>query len=49
MKLELNSKQIMEILDEWCKREHGRAINALQWQVEKDKKFKGVIILYGPE
>lgn len=48
MKLELNSDQIFEILNEWCKKEHSHEVNALQWQVEEEKEFKGVLILYGP-
>ena len=45
MKRELDSDDLVEILDEWCEREYGRKINALQWQVEEDKEFKGVVII----
>jgi len=47
MKLKLDSDQVFEILNEWCEQEHGWEINALQWQVEEDKEFEGVIILCG--
>jgi len=48
MKFELDSEQIFGIMSEWCKKEHGWEINALQWQVE-DKEFEGAVVLCGPE
>jgi hypothetical protein len=48
MRVELDLDQIFEILTKWYGREYGQEINALQWQVEEDKEFEGVIILYGP-
>ncbi len=46
MKIILDEDQVWEILDEWCKREHGNEIKAGQWQIDYENhcKFKGVII-----
>lgn len=45
MKRELDSDELEGILNEWCERTYGKEIDALQWQVEEDKEFKGVIII----
>lgn len=44
MKIELDQDQVFEILDNWCRREHGWEIAASIWKVEDDKKFQGIII-----
>lgn len=46
MKIILDENQVYEILDEWCKREHGNRISVLQWQIDYEEhcKFLGVLI-----
>ncbi len=44
MKIVLDRDQIFEILDKWCKEEHGWGIAAAIWEVEDNKEFQGITI-----
>jgi len=44
MKIILDEDDVLEILNEWCKKEHGSEIAVVVWEVEDDKKFLGVLI-----
>ncbi len=44
MQIYLDRDQVLDILDEWCKGEHGRGISVSVWEVEDDKEFQGISI-----
>ena len=44
MTIELDKEEIFELLNEWCKKEHGTDIKVLFWYVEEDMEFNGARI-----